>query len=442
MDNQSPPPDLMQAILALWQLEPLARESLFAAPAFVRLREICQKLYCDEDCSKQGLKFPLQNALLSLGLPAILIPSTAHLARPPDVAAVRLDAAFRQRESRRLHLCPLDCADDIPVLNFGPNSVRTMSAAELRVLVDAERMLRFNSKWAFDAERFSNFHWLVIHQTVPVDANPGSRFGSKFSFDFNEDLGAIKPHPERFPTTVEDALFALLLLPWDRWLQFPNLNSYGFGIPWVYTITDDIFRWPSEPPSPDTLSWEPAFSIDRDGEEVEYERPFTYPMDEWNSDADEQLNDADWADLMRARQSVLFETPITHFLVRAFLSDGIDEFLAHILVIEAALGLPIDAKRRPKLPDNPGATERVAARLSVLLGSVPSGEDFKKLFELRNQFVHGRPMSPIAGADRLLARRLARQTVGALVNVALESPAPKCRDIYLDTILSKGWNSN
>ena len=431
----------MQAVLALWQLEPLARESLFAAPAFGRLREICQKLYCDEDCSNQGLKFPLQSALLSLGLPTILTSSTAHLALPAEVAAVRLDTAFRQRDFKRLHLCPLDCARDIPELSFGPNSVCAMSAAELRDLVDAERLLRFNPTWAFDAERFSHFHWLVVREAVPVDANPDSRFGSKFSLDFNEDLGAIEPHPERFPTAVEDALFALLLLPWDSWLQFPDLNSCGFRIPWVYTTNDDIFRWPSEPRSPDTLSWEPAFSIDRDGEEVEYERPLTYPI-KWNSDADERLNDGAWDDLMRARQSVLFETPITHFLVRAFLSDGIDEFLAHILVIEAALGLPIDAKRRPKLPDNPGATERVAARLSVLLGSVPSGEDFKKLFELRNQFVHGRPMSPIAGADRLLARRLARQTVGALVNAALETPAPSSRETYLDTLLAKGWISN
>ena len=117
---------------------------------------------------------------------------------------------------------------------------------------------------------------------------------------------------------------------------------------------------------------------------------------------------------MRARKSPLFESPITHFLVHAFLSNGINEFLAHILVIEAALGLPIDANRRPKLQGNPGATDRVAARLSALLGSNMAGGDFKKHFKLRNEFVHGRPMSPIAGQDRLLARRLARRTVKRL----------------------------
>ena len=30
---------------------------------------------------------------------------------------------------------------------------------------------------------------------------------------------------------------------------------------------------------------------------------------------------------------------IAHFLVRALMTDGIDEFLAHIIVVEAALGL-------------------------------------------------------------------------------------------------------
>lgn len=42
--------------------------------------------------------------------------------------------------------------------------------------------------------------------------------------------------------------------------------------------------------------------------------------------------------LRLAKQSVLFGTPIVHYLVRTFLADGVDEFLAHITTIEAALG--------------------------------------------------------------------------------------------------------
>ena len=435
----------MQAVLALWQLEPLARESLFAAPAFVRLREICQKLYCDKDCSNQGLKFPLQNALLSLGLPAILTPSAAHLALSPGAAAVQLDAAFRQRESRRLHLCPLDCADarHFPVLKFGPASVQMKSAADLEACVDVQRLKRFNPNWIFDAERFSQFSWLVVEEVIPLNTDPDTRAGFNFSFNANQDFREIRPHLERFPTAVEAALFALLLLPWDRWARFPDFNS--FSIPWVYTINDDIFRWPSEPPSPDTLSWEPDFLIDRDGKEVESERPVRFPIKERVSEAHTSLNDTVWSDLMRVRKSPLFESPIAHFLVRGFVSDGVDEFLAHVMVIEAALGLEIDydGKRRNKLPvKKQGATFRLATRLSALLGSKRAGEDFDKLFDLRSAFVHGRSMSPITGEDRLLARRLARRTVEALVKAALETPAPSSRETYLSSLLAKAWISN
>jgi hypothetical protein len=53
-----------------------------------------------------------------------------------------------------------------------------------------------------------------------------------------------------------------------------------------------------------------------------------------------------------AKQSVLFETPIVHFLVRAFLAEGVDEFLAHITTIEAALGLRADYQKRFRIaPD-------------------------------------------------------------------------------------------
>ena len=49
-----------------------------------------------------------------------------------------------------------------------------------------------------------------------------------------------------------------------------------------------------------------------------------------------------WTIVEQAKQSILFETPVTHFLVRAFLAEGVDEFLAHLTTVEAALGL-----RRP-----------------------------------------------------------------------------------------------
>ncbi|MDA9506534.1 hypothetical protein XI09_18240 [Bradyrhizobium sp. CCBAU 11386] len=56
-------------------------------------------------------------------------------------------------------------------------------------------------------------------------------------------------------------------------------------------------------------------------------------------------DDTRWEIFQKARQSPLFEGPVSHFFVRAFLADGIDEVLAHMTAIEAALGLNSDYKR-------------------------------------------------------------------------------------------------
>lgn len=146
-------------------------------------------------------------------------------------------------------------------------------------------------------------------------------------------------------------------------------------------------RGPSRPPtgSPkaDTLSWKPASYENDDGETVEYERPGRLSL--YNDAASEAayLDDGAWEQLQEAQRSPLFAGPILHFLIRAFASDGIDELLAQITVIEAALGMPIDhdARHRPRQPGNknPGATARVASRLSALLKDLSASELYRAL---------------------------------------------------------------
>ena len=155
---------------------------------------------------------------------------------------------------------------------------------------------------------------------------------------------------------------------------------------WVYKVNDDFFVRPQPPPSPDTLSWEPLFFHDNDGNvEFETEQLRHYFVKCPAAEMKSWLNDKDWSEVGRARQSVLFETPIAHF-VRAFLAEPLDEFLAHITAIEAALGLESDSKKR-------GAAKRVVSRISALLGARADGDDYRSLFDLRSAYPHGRPMS-------------------------------------------------
>jgi hypothetical protein len=205
----------------------------------------------------------------------------------------------------------------------------------------------------------------------------------------------------------------------------------GFRVPWIHTVDDDLFVRPSPPPSADSLTLEPWIVQDNWGEDVELERPTALRLDD---DAQSELalfTDSAWRELETARASTLFETPVAHFLVRGFLADGMDEVMAHMTAIEAAVGLEMDHKKwlRPK-PDPhkkvSSATERVAARVAAVLKDGASVQAYKDLFELRSTFVHGRAgLQKVSTAQRVMARSLARGVARGLVDVALQGARPR-----------------
>jgi hypothetical protein len=220
------PASLTEAIAALWRMPPPGPSNLLSAPPFVHLRDTCESLYSIIK-TRGGPGFALSNALRALGLPCGLVPATANLALPPETAAERLDAAFRRTQASRVYLCPLDLADDLPLLKFGPNSIRKFATGELEALVDPARLQRINSNWMFDAKRFSKFSWLVVQETYLLDREPEERAIPWYFATISGDWGRIEPHQERFPTAVEEALFAVLLAPWEirppalRWAALP-----------------------------------------------------------------------------------------------------------------------------------------------------------------------------------------------------------------------------
>lgn len=123
--------------------------------------------------------FALSNALRYLGLHCELHKGTAHPSWSVEEAAKRLDAAMRATHAKRIHLVPLDLAADLPSVAFGSAKVNRLTADELRTLVDETRLKRFYPRQDFDAERFSEFHRLIVEQTVALDqmqeARPSSR---------------------------------------------------------------------------------------------------------------------------------------------------------------------------------------------------------------------------------------------------------------------------
>lgn len=440
MSEATGPSDAMiSAISDLWRLRPPGPDNILAYPAFERLREACRDGY--PNAGKKGPAFALSTALRALGLPCGLQKETLHLSLPVEEAAKDLDAALRATHAKRIHLVPLDLAADLPPIAFGSARLGRLTADELRTLVEETRLKRFYPRQDFDAARFSEFHWLVVEETVALAHEPEARAVPVLFMDLSRDLGQIEPHKGQFPGAVEEALFFLLLAPWESWSTMAEVDWRGFRVPWVYTVDSDIFVRPNTPPSPDTLSWEDRIYDDGYGGTYEEERPVELRLEDDVATELPIWDQSRWAIVEQAKQSVLFETPITHFLVRAFLAEGVDEFLAHITTIEAALGLRADYQKSFRVaPDRHKrlrATDKMRGRVAGLLGGRSYADQYEWLFDLRSAFLHGRAMTAISTKERVMARSLARQVVEALILTTQAGPISS-REDFLDGLLDKG----
>lgn len=430
---------MISAMSELWRLRPPGPDNILAHPAFERLREACRDGY--PNAGKRGPAFALSTALRALGLPCGLQKEAAHLSLPVDEAAKGLDTAMRATHAKRIHLVPLDLAADLPSIAFGPAKLGRLTADELLTLVDETRLKRLYPRQEFDADRFSAFHWLVVEEAVALEQEPEARAVPVLFLDLSRDLGQIEPHKGRFPGAVEEALFFLLLAPWESWSTMAEVDWRGFRVPWVYTVDSDIFVRPNTPPSPDTLNWEDRIYDDGYGGTYEEERPVELRLEDDVATELPVWDQSRWAIVEQARQSVLFETPITHFLVRAFLAEGVDEFLAHITTIEAALGLRADYQKNFRVaPDRHKklrATDKMRGRVAGLLGGRRYADQYEQLFNVRSAFLHGRAMAAISTEERVMARSLAREVVEALVLATQAGPIPS-REDFLDGLLDNG----
>jgi hypothetical protein len=430
---------LVAALQALWDIPPPGPQNLWSSREFVALKKLLTKRYRSGK-STFGLEVSIGNALRSLGLPC----STPHLPNQPwpdmGKVAAALAHEVQRTTTRRRYLCPLDMADELPSFQFGNARMGRFAAAELEVLFNAPRLERFYPGIRLDAQRLSQFHWMVVEEDVSVRGESGDRQFSWLDLPIGKDLGEIVPHRGRFPAAVERALFFLLLAPWEDWAEMTEVDWRGFQLPWVYTVDDDLCAFPHPPPPPERLSWEPySYQVDHD-EWEESERPMW--LRTWATAEDvRQALEARWALLQAAstQASELFSTPVEHFLVRAFLSDSIDEVMAHLIMIEAAFGAEADHRRKLRLTgDNhdESPTRRVAARLSAAIVEPGAAKEYLDLYDMRCTYVHGRPEGRIISTQqRVLARRLAREAANALVGLA---QAQQVREIVLLDLLNRG----
>lgn len=427
--------ELGEIIADLWAL-PRPNDNPFAHPAFVRLIDYCIANYPNAG-SKLWLTVAISDALQSLGMHLRMTPSGIGKALSPAKAAEALHLAFTAPTASRVHLCPLDWAENPPDVVFGRSTMRRFSEKELMDLAEADRVQRNFPAIEVDWTRLSQFHWLVVEEDIPLTAEPGARALPIMYKPPKRDLGAFEPHQGRFPKAVEEALFLMLLAPWEDWSEAPEVDWRGFRVPWIYTADRDLFVRMQAPPQDAALTWLPVAFTDVYGAIHEEEQPAHYRLADEASGLPTIVNQSLWEDWLIARQTPLLAAPVAHFLVRAFLSDHIDEFLAHLMVVEASLGLKADYEPKPKGSphNNLRATARMVRRITKLLGDAATGEEYRRLFDVRSNYVHGRQMGEISSGDLTGARTLARKIAARLVQVAAYDATTTNREAYLMSLL-------
>jgi hypothetical protein len=426
----------LEDIIAEPWCPPPVGASHFTRPAFVRLVDYCKATYSNAG-AKMWLTMALFDALRSLGMPVRPKSDKANVSLSPTKAAHAIHLAFTAPTARRVHLCPLDWAENPPDMLFGQSTMRLFSEKELMDLAEAERIQRAFPSSEIDWKRLSRFHWLIVEEDVPLTTEPGARALPIMYKPLKRDLGAFLPHQGRFPQVVEEALFLLLLAPWEEWAEAPEVDWRGFRVPWIYTADRDLFVRMQAPPQDTSLTWLPVAYTDVYGETFEEEQPAHYTLADEASGLSAIVNQSLWDDWLLARGTPMLAAPVAHFLVRAFLSDHIDEFLAHLMVVEASLGLKADYEPKPKGGRHNALrpTDRMVRRIDKILGDPVGGQEYRRLFDVRSNYVHGRQMGEISSADLKSARSLARKVARRLVHVAAHDTVAADRDTYLMSLL-------
>ncbi|MFP7609918.1 hypothetical protein [Serratia quinivorans] len=288
-----------------------------------------------------------------------------------------------------------------------------------------------------DTAGLSQFLWLVVRHDEPLRADFAERYW--LWNVFKDNPGTVYPYKHHHPEAVESAIFVLVLAAWEEWQLNEECHWRPFDIPWVHTLSDDIF-WLQPPiPSSASLTW--VFSSYHDENEGwhEYEAPHEYnyslTSDQLIPFVDTQICNY----LEIAITNGLINVAARHQFVKAFMSDGVDEFLAHIVVIDACIGEISGNKALEKHLKELGATRRLKYRLAGLLNDASVKEKLHVLYEARSNYVHGNALEKIPSEHILQARILARKTLNAIITEAGQSPG-LTREEFLDDVLRRGWN--
>jgi hypothetical protein len=400
-------PQVQAATEILWAKSFPNQDAAFASVEFHALVATCAEVFSQHLASQEGKspghsdhRWAVANLLRNMG-------ANWDTDVPPSAAqiAATIQEAYLAKEQRITHLIPLNGADDLPKCTFGPWQLRTFNTHELAHLLRVSRLSRFGSSFVPDVRVLSWFQWLVLEETANLPSLQTRHF--PWAAQTFDELLQVRPHRTELSPSIEHGLFAVSLFPWELGATHRDQPWQPFHIPWVYSLTDDPFQGPPTSPDITLLDWD---VVDEGGRERVIVQQAQFD-DSIYDDLEAQLRDL-WhlvSDLLAPGKPFhpAINPLVRHFFLRAFRSSGIDQLLWHMIALDAALG----GERRQ-------LTKMLQQRISRLL-TAQDGAEFRRLYALRSDFVHGSAVgiSPLFQSDLAAARALVRRTLEAMLRL-------------------------
>jgi hypothetical protein len=375
--------------------------SLEEGPEFSILVEETKRIYQGTRHGKSGWKGSVGNWFRRSGVYERL--AAGNL--PDGFAALQsYEESFSRERTRVTYLAPIEYVSFWNNrIDFGQFKISRLSKEDLENIFQNRTRALFY-KWAqMPTDDLLGYWWLIAEEkarTPPI---------GKIVVDLStvgHTPWPYTPHPD----STELALQALVLHSWlPDWGDDDIFDWRGFEIPFVLRVDDD-FRCSPFGPIPNTrmLAREPEVDPDT-GEETGDRPTIHFHFDDAETKQFEMFVKAESERLTRLRDfewsKDLIEAGLG-FLVKAFFASGVEQLLWHITTIEALFG-----------EDSGGITERLAQRVSRILGSTESERkqirrSFKELYDTRSELVHGTSTPSDVEASHLrTARQFARSVM-------------------------------
>lgn len=239
------PDEFIEAFDRVWHLPSgMDINTILKLPEFLLLRNTADKL-CYAKIKGNFFDPFLLRGLQKLGVPCLFPAGSPLAATDRSDTAAGCYEALMKHHTHHIYLCPLDCAGDIPQIKTANASIRRFSRSELDELLNSLPQQRQLGYAHADTAGLSQFLWLVVSHDEALCAEFAERYW--FWNASKEIPGTVYPYKYHYPEAVEGAIFLLLLAIWEEWQLNEEYHWRPFDIPWVHTLSDDIF-W-QQPPS-------------------------------------------------------------------------------------------------------------------------------------------------------------------------------------------------